>query len=306
MPTVPIPENMSSDASPQALATVLDGVNQLQQLAALMIHPTVGYTSLPASASVPGVDGMSLSDYYLSAFDRHWNDISAGMGQASRKLFDGPAAAMRDDLAKRLQQHEAGQRDALQAQARQEAVAKTADVAATEAADTVDATYEPFSPEAFRRKVVEPVINHQLSENRISDARRFLDRYRHDINPDSADVLNAKVAAAESYEQGASDDATIDTDQQYEVAGLDGIGLKSPEGLREQKVLKTLAAKANDPFVQFDEKLGRLVHSYRNPDGSISKTLLDADEVQAFKRRVLAPNRIRQAKSRRRSGPWKT
>jgi len=303
MPTVPIPENTSSDASPHALATALDGVNQLQQLAALMTHPMVGYTSLPASASVPGVDGMSLSDHYLSAFDQHWNDIAAGMGKASRQLFDGPAAAMRDDLAKRLQQHESEQREAWQAQARQEAAAKTAD-GATGVTDNVDATYEPFSPEAFGQRVVEPVVNHQLSESRVSDARAFLDRYRHDMTPDAADALEARVAQAEGNRGGGpqgmdvSADATSDladqsngsgTDDldQYEVAALDGAGIKSPEAFREQKLLRELAANTKDKSIQFDAKLGRLVYSQINPDGSVSRTLLDDQETQAFKEREL-------------------
>ncbi len=197
MPTVPHPDDTAPDVSPHAIAAALDGMGQLGQFAALMTHPLVGYASLPARASVPGVDGLSLSDHYLSAFDRHWNDVSAEMGRASRPLFDAQAAAMRDDLAKRLQQHETRQRQALQSQAETDAKALAEDATATNAADTADTAYEPFSPESFGRKVVEPVVNHQLGQNRVSDARAFLDRYRHGMTPDAADALDARVAEAE-------------------------------------------------------------------------------------------------------------
>ena len=268
MPTVPVPENTSSDASPHAVATAIDGVNQLQQLAALMIHPMVGYASLPASVSVPGADGLSLSDHYLSAFDRHRNDISAGMDKASRQLFNGPAAAMRDDLAKRLQQHESEQREAWQAQVRQQAAAKTADATATEAADTADATYEPFSPEAFGRRVVEPVLNHQLSRNRVSDARAFLDKYRHGMTPEAADALDARVANAEGYGElpenlrgallgkgfgGTMSDVEPDFDRQdWELRTA------HPDAA-QQKALKIVADRAGNPWVRFDDKRGTLV-----------------------------------------------
>jgi len=301
MPTVPIPENTSSDASPQAIATTLDGVYQLRQLAALMSHPMVGYASLPASASVRGADGLSLSDHYLSAFDQHWNDISAGMGKASRQLFDGPAAAMRDDLAKRLQQHESEQREAWQAQVRQEAAAKTADSVAIDAADTADATYEPFSPEAFGRKVVEPVVNHQLNQNRVSDARAFLDKYRHGMTPEAADALDARVVDAEGYGQGAP----------VQVAG--GYG-ELPENLRgaflrkgfggtmsdvepdsdgydwdlriahpdaaQQKALKMVADRVRNPWVRFDDKRGTLVDV--DPLDPRKQTPMTKERMQTF------------------------
>jgi muramidase (phage lysozyme) len=229
---------------------------------------------------VPGADGMSLSDNYLSAFDRHWNDISAGMGKAARKLFDVPAARMRDDLAKRLWRHEAEQREALQSQARPETSAMTVESAAAEAADAAGATEDAFSPEAFGRKVVEPVVNHQLSQNRVSDARKFLDRYRDGMTPGAADALEVKVAGAEGHGQGSP----------VEVAA--GYGFL-PEGLRnvlpakgfggtmsdvapdsdgydwslqtfhpdaaQQKALKIVADRAGNPWVRFDDKRGTLV-----------------------------------------------
>jgi muramidase (phage lysozyme) len=296
------------DSSPQAVATALDGISQLRQLATLMVNPIVGYASLPASVAARGVDGVSLSDHYLSAFDQHWNDISAMMGQASRKLFDGPATAMRHELANRLQQHEAEQRQVLQSLARDNSKARAADSAATEATDTTDTADGAFSPEAFGRKVVEPVVSHQLSESRVSDARAFLDRYRYGMTPDAADALEAKVVAAEGYGRGSLNGGVQGTaapraatsgsadpsgeyqpggPDRYEVAGLDGAGIKSPEAFREQKLLRELAANTKDKSIQFDDKLGRLVHSQINLDGSVSRALLDGQETQAFKEREL-------------------
>lgn len=280
MPTVPVPENSSSDPSLQTLATALDGVNQLQQLAALMVHPTVGYAPLPARASVKGRDGLSLADHYLSAFDRHWQGISAGMRQASRKLFDASAADIRGDLAKRLQQHEAEQRQVLQSQAESNAKAQAAASAATNAADSADTAPEPFSAETFGRKVVVPVINHQLGENRVSDARAFLDKYRRDMTPDAANVLEARVADAEGYGNGPPVQLAAgygglhdDLRNLYFGKGVpetmtdagpasDGNGwdpLMPHPDAAEQKALKTIAYRAKNPWVRFDDKRGTLV-----------------------------------------------
>jgi hypothetical protein len=301
MPTVPVPENKSAESSPQALTVALDGVSRLRQLAALMADPMVGYASLPVSVAARGVDGVSLSDHYLSAFDTHRDDISAGMGQASRKLFDGPATAMRDELAKRLEQHEAGQRDAWQAHVRQDAEAKAATSAATDAADTADTTDEAYSPESFGRKVVEPVVDHQLSENRVSDARAFFDKYRYGMTPDAANALEARVADAEGSGQNAP--VQVAAGYGFLPPGLrDGVSAKGFGGamsdvesdadgydwdLRiahpdeaQQKALKIVADRVRNPLVRFDDKRGTLVDI--DPLDPRKQTPMTKTRMQAF------------------------
>ncbi|MBW8733777.1 MAG: hypothetical protein JF571_05630 [Asticcacaulis sp.] len=243
MPVVPRPQNTSITPqfdraaaldNPQVLAArdeaetmvALDGSNRLQGMVANLSDPQTGYRSLLGADAVKGIDGGSLTDHYLSVFDRGWKDIAEKMTPAPRVLFDQSAATMRDDLARSLLWHEAEQGRVWRSQVLNQTVGNTAGAlmsgatgggyaSQARAALTADGMAQGLWGEdlerqtalAFGRRVVEPVVTARLSQGDVAGAKTFFDTHRDGMAADDAEVLDRRLAEAGQASDAA---ATVD------------------------------------------------------------------------------------------------
>ena len=203
----------------------LDGSNTLQGIVAKLSNPQTGYRSLLGADAVKGINGWSLTDHYLSVFDKGWKDISSKLTPGPQAMFDQSAANMRKDFARDLIAHEAEQGRVWQSEVLNTAVANAtgaivsgtgsddaAHVAKAKAALFADGLGQGLSGEdlvkqtafAFGRSVAEPVVTARLAQGDVAGAKAFFDTHRDGMAVDDADKLEPKLNEAEDAAKTAA------------------------------------------------------------------------------------------------------